>query len=145
MLEAVDLGERKSASPFAPCPAGRSSGSPSRLRWSTIPTVIFLDEPTTGLDPQARRLMWDLAKTWKREGRTVILTTHYMEEAEELCDRVAVMDSGKIIAMDLAGDADRRTDFGRGFHREHEVRLATLEDVFLDLTGRSRSGVLACR
>jgi ABC-2 type transport system ATP-binding protein len=62
--------------------------------------LLFLDEPTTGLDPQARRHLWDLVEELKQEGRTIILTTHYMEEAERLCDRVAIMDHGKVIALD---------------------------------------------
>ncbi|MGE5482239.1 MAG: ABC transporter ATP-binding protein [Bacteroidota bacterium] len=64
------------------------------------PQIVFLDEPTTGLDPQARRNLWDIICSIRDEGRTVILTTHYMDEAEELCDRVAIMDHGKIIAID---------------------------------------------
>jgi ABC-2 type transport system ATP-binding protein len=64
------------------------------------PMVIFLDEPTTGLDPQARRHLWDLVRDIQKEGKTIILTTHYMEEAEVLCDRIAIMDSAKIIAQD---------------------------------------------
>ncbi|PZC46407.1 MAG: ABC-2 type transport system ATP-binding protein [Chloroflexi bacterium] len=64
------------------------------------PELVFLDEPTTGLDPQARRNLWDLIQEIHSEGRTVVLTTHYMEEAERLCDRVAIMDQGKIVAMD---------------------------------------------
>jgi len=64
------------------------------------PTVLFLDEPTTGLDPQARRNLWDLVRQLRDSGKTVVLTTHYMEEAEYLCDRVAVMDHGRIIACD---------------------------------------------
>jgi ABC-2 type transport system ATP-binding protein len=64
------------------------------------PPLLFLDEPTTGLDPQARRNLWDLITRFRAEGRTVILTTHYMEEAERLCDRVAIMDHGRIIALD---------------------------------------------
>lgn len=64
------------------------------------PLVLFLDEPTTGLDPQARRHLWDLIRKIQREGKTIILTTHYMEEAEMLCDRIAIMDSAKIIAND---------------------------------------------
>jgi ABC-2 type transport system ATP-binding protein len=63
------------------------------------PELLFLDEPTTGLDPQARRHLWDLVDGLKQAGRTIILTTHYMEEAERLCDRVAIMDHGKIIAL----------------------------------------------
>ena len=68
------------------------------------PDIIFLDEPTTGLDPQARRKMWDVIKQISDEGTTVFLTTHYMEEAERLCNRVAVIDQGKIIAMDTPAD-----------------------------------------
>lgn len=64
------------------------------------PQIIFLDEPTTGLDPQARRNLWEVIESFRREGRTVILTTHYMEEAQRLCDRVAIMDHGRIVAMD---------------------------------------------
>jgi ABC-2 type transport system ATP-binding protein len=63
------------------------------------PDLLFLDEPTTGLDPQARRQIWDVIEQFKEDGRTVVLTTHYMEEAERLCDRVAIMDRGRIIAL----------------------------------------------
>jgi ABC-2 type transport system ATP-binding protein len=63
------------------------------------PDVLFLDEPTTGLDPQSRRQVWEIVESFRREGRTVLLTTHYMDEAERLCDRVAIMDHGKIIAL----------------------------------------------
>jgi len=68
------------------------------------PRLVFLDEPTTGLDPQARRNFWDLVKRIRAEGTTVILTTHYMEEAEILCDEIAIMDSGKIIIQGAPGD-----------------------------------------
>ena len=64
------------------------------------PEIVILDEPTTGLDPQARRAMWDVIEVFRRRGRTVLLTTHYMEEAQRLCDRIAIMDYGKIIALD---------------------------------------------
>ncbi len=63
------------------------------------PDLLFLDEPTTGLDPQARRQLWELIEQFKEEGRTILLTTHYMDEAERLCDRVAIMDHGKVIAL----------------------------------------------
>ena len=100
------------------------------------PILLFLDEPTTGLDPQARRHMWELIKQFKSEGRTVLLTTHYMEEAAELCERVAIMDHGKIVAMDqpsvLVDDL-----IGRGFQKERVEAQANLEDVFLDITGRA--------
>ena len=100
------------------------------------PVLLFLDEPTTGLDPQARRHMWELIQRFKSEGRTVLLTTHYMEEAAELCDRVAIMDHGKIVAMDrpaaLVDDL-----ISRGFEKKRVENLANLEDVFLDITGRA--------
>ena len=64
------------------------------------PEVVFLDEPTTGLDPQARRNLWELVQSMNEAGRTIVLTTHYMEEAEFLCDRIAIMDRGKIVALD---------------------------------------------
>jgi ABC-2 type transport system ATP-binding protein len=98
------------------------------------PRVLFLDEPTTGLDPQARRHMWGLVRRIQEEGRTVVLTTHYMEEAEELCDRVAIMDGGRIIALDTP-QALVDALIGRGFRKERVERLANLEDVFIDMTG----------
>ena len=117
-----------------------SGGQKQRFSIATAlvndPLVLFLDEPTTGLDPQARRHMWELVRGFKEEGRTILLTTHYMEEAEELCDRVAIMDEGKIIALDPPQSLiDRLLE--RGFEKEHVERLANLEDVFLDLTGRA--------
>ncbi|MFZ0304476.1 MAG: ABC transporter ATP-binding protein [Terracidiphilus sp.] len=82
---------------------GLSGGQKQRLAMATAlvgdPELLFLDEPTTGLDPQARRHLWDLVDALKQSGRTIILTTHYMEEAERLCDRVAIMDHGKVIAL----------------------------------------------
>jgi len=98
------------------------------------PRVLFLDEPTTGLDPQARHHLWGLVRQIRDRGHTVVLTTHYMEEAEELCDRVAIMDRGKIVALDTP---QRLVDelIGRGFSKARVERLANLEDVFLDLTG----------
>jgi ABC-2 type transport system ATP-binding protein len=98
------------------------------------PRVLFLDEPTTGLDPQARRHMWGVIRRIRQDGRTVVLTTHYMEEAEELCDRVAIMDGGRIIALDTP-QALVDALIGRGFRKERVERLANLEDVFIDMTG----------
>ncbi len=153
------------------------------------PDLVFLDEPTTGLDPQARRKLWDVVRDLQRAGKTVLLTTHYMEEAEQLCDRVAIMDHGQIIALDtpaalihqhfqetaiefvalgepprdrlasLPGvtqtlfENGRRTLYSTDVPRtmaglfdqitagvlnfkDMTVRQATLEDVFLKLTGR---------
>lgn len=154
------------------------------------PKVLFLDEPTTGLDPQARRNLWDLITSIRKSGTTIVLTTHYMEEAEVLCDRIAIMDHAKIVALDTPVNLLRQSDVGSTieFHvNEHpdlaqlkalpaaqevvaedhalqiltgdpektlpalfqheqqagykifnlQLRQATLEDVFLKLTGRS--------
>jgi ABC-2 type transport system ATP-binding protein len=99
------------------------------------PVVLFLDEPTTGLDPQARRNLWDLVQQIRAKGTTIVLTTHYMEEAEVLCHRVAIMDEGKIISMDTP-DSLKKALIGRGFKPHRQVVPATLEDVFIDLTGK---------
>jgi ABC-2 type transport system ATP-binding protein len=99
------------------------------------PRVLFLDEPTTGLDPQARRHLWDLIESIKKKGITVILTTHYMEEAELLCERVAVMDKGNIIALDSPQKLIKDL-LAKGFKKDVQVQQATLEDVFIDLTGK---------
>ncbi|HTL94306.1 MAG TPA: ABC transporter ATP-binding protein [Gemmatimonadaceae bacterium] len=174
---------------------GLSGGQKQRLALACAlvgdPELLFLDEPTTGLDPQARRQLWDLIEQFRAEGRTIVLTTHYMDEAERLCDRVAIMDHGKVIALGtprelirarcaehvvtfsaahagridlrtlraIDGVLDARSENG-GFqldvaelHRavpallgalnEHgiemnelQTRSATLEDVFVSLTGR---------
>jgi ABC-2 type transport system ATP-binding protein len=175
-----------------------SGGQKQRLAMACAlvgdPELLFLDEPTTGLDPQARRHLWDLVDELKTSGRTVILTTHYMDEAERLCDRVAIMDRGHIIALGtpqqliatvggdhivefaVAGEADRALDAklltaipGVQSHRvdasihqlsvtdlhttvprvfaaidalglhltEFRTHSATLEDVFVALTGRN--------
>jgi ABC-2 type transport system ATP-binding protein len=99
------------------------------------PKIIFLDEPTTGLDPQARRNLWELIRQIQQQGTTVVITTHYMDEAENLCDRVAIVESGKIIALETP---DKLIDnlVESGFERAKEVKKANWEDVFLSLTGR---------
>lgn len=100
------------------------------------PKIIFLDEPTTGLDPQARLNLWELIKEIHKSGVTIVLTTHYLEEAESLCDRVAIMDQGEIITIgtprSLINDLLKS-----GFKKKVEPQKANLEDVFLHLTGRS--------
>jgi len=99
------------------------------------PRVLFLDEPTTGLDPQSRRNLWDQVQQVREQGATILLTTHYMEEAQRLCDRVAIMDHGRILVMDtVAGILDRYTDHPAD---GAESARPTLETVFLKLTGRS--------
>jgi ABC-2 type transport system ATP-binding protein len=99
------------------------------------PKVLFLDEPTTGLDPQARRNLWELVESIKGRGITVVLTTHYMDEAELLCDRIAIMDEGNIITIDTPKGLIKKL-LGRGFKKEQIVQQANLEDVFIDLTGK---------
>jgi ABC-2 type transport system ATP-binding protein len=117
-----------------------SGGQKQRFSIATTlinhPKIIFLDEPTTGLDPQARRNLWDLIKDIRSKGATVIMTTHYMDEAEVLCDRVAIIDAGKIIALD---SPDKLIDklVATGFERPKEVKKANLEDVFINLTGHT--------
>ncbi len=100
------------------------------------PKVFFLDEPTTGLDPQARRNLWDLIREVRDRGVTVVMTTHYMDEAELLCDRVAVMDNGKIIALDTPKNLIKNL-LKKGFKKSQQVEQANLEDVFIDLTGKA--------
>jgi ABC-2 type transport system ATP-binding protein len=128
------------------------------------PEVVFLDEPTAAIDPQARRNLWDLLRSLNDSGRTVVLTTHYMDEAEALCDRVAIMDAGRILELDTPAALVRGLDApvritvvvdgaeqvietreparvladlaARDQLEGLSVKGGTLEDVFLDLTGR---------
>jgi ABC-2 type transport system ATP-binding protein len=189
LIEALDLGERRGAQTKV-----LSGGQQQRLSVALAlvndPEVLFLDEPTTGLDPQARRALWDLVGSLREKGTTILLTTHYMEEAEQLCDRVAIVDHGKVLEMGtvdelvarrfkelsvrfdaVAGLDDARLStlpgVSRVMHEDGEavlytadvaatvggllaaaaelgtepgglaIRRATLEDVFLDLTGRA--------
>jgi ABC-2 type transport system ATP-binding protein len=191
VIALVQLAEKRNARVIA-----LSGGQKQRLALACAlvgdPDLLFLDEPTTGLDPQARRQLWDLIEEFRRAGRTIVLTTHYMEEAERLCDRVAIVDRGKVIALGtprelilsmgathmvelsagplaaaldvapirtIAGVHDVRRDDGRvrvqaiDLHRvlpalldelgrqqvpitELRTHSATLEDVFVSLTGR---------
>jgi ABC-2 type transport system ATP-binding protein len=133
-LEDVQLGEK--ADSYA---EQLSGGQRQRLSIAAAlvhsPKVFFLDEPTTGLDPQARRNLWELIQQVRDRGVTVIMTTHYLDEAELLCDRVAIMDSGKIIALDTPKNLIKQL-LKRGFHKEQKVEQANLDDVFIDLTGK---------
>lgn len=134
LLDEVDLGEKANSY------AEQLSGG-QRQRFSIVaslvhePKVFFMDEPTTGLDPQARRNLWDLVRQIQAKGTTVVITTHYMEEAEILCDRVAIMDKGKIIALDTPKKLVKAL-LSRGFTKKQHVEQANLEDVFIDLTGK---------
>jgi ABC-2 type transport system ATP-binding protein len=130
-ITAVQLGEKRHGR------AGQlSGGQKQRLALACAlvadPELFFLDEPTTGLDPQSRRQLWDLIEELKAEGRTIVLTTHYMEEAERLCDRVAIVDHGKIIAQGtpraLIGmlDTEHVVEFGL---EQVPIELAELETL----------------
>ena len=191
LLKKVNLTDKRNST------LGKLSGG-QKQRFTIIaslvndPEIVFLDEPTTGLDPQARHHLWDVIQQIHRDGKTIVLTTHYMEEAERLCERVAIMDMGRIVAMDTppnlvrklqapyyihivpkaSGNLDgmakvegvtgmQRLENGSGYMFraadaatvlprlfawagesgvafEHiEVQPATLEDVFLTLTGKS--------
>ena len=188
VIELVGLRE-KAKTPSKDLSGGQRQRLAVALALINDPDLIFLDEPTTGLDPQARRGLWDVVRELKLAGKTVLLTTHYMEEAEQLCDRVAVMDHGRIIALDTpdalinqhfqetaiefvsVGEPPRQrltelsgvtqvlfengrptlysTDVPRTMaglfdlvtagtlaFKDMTIRQATLEDVFLKLTGR---------
>ena len=189
LIDALELGERRHAQTRI-----LSGGQRQRLAVALAlvndPELVFLDEPTTGLDPAARRSLWDLVRGLKADGRSVLLTTHYMEEAEVLCDRLAIMDHGRILEMGTVDELiaarfhERAVRFDRldGVERSElermpavtsvkvdgdetlvytsdvgatigallaladtrglepknlGIRRATLEDVFLDLTGRA--------
>lgn len=134
LLDEVNLGDK--ANSFV---ENLSGGQ--KQRFSVVaslvhePKVFFLDEPTTGLDPQARRNLWNLIRDIQRKGVTVIITTHYMDEAELLCDRVAIMDNGKIVTVDTPQNLIKQL-LARGFKKSQRVEQANLEDVFIDLTGK---------
>ncbi|HWY79347.1 MAG TPA: ABC transporter ATP-binding protein [Candidatus Sulfotelmatobacter sp.] len=98
------------------------------------PKVIFLDEPTTGLDPQARIHLWEMVRKINKAGVTIVMTTHYMDEAEQLCDRLAIMDHGKILKTDSPKSFIKDL-LKSGFKKEVKPEQANLEDVFLNLTG----------
>jgi ABC-2 type transport system ATP-binding protein len=134
MLEKVNLTDK--AKSFA----NKLSGG-QRQRFSIAatlvnkPKIIFLDEPTTGLDPQARINLWEMIEEIKKTGITFVITTHYMEEAEKLCDRIAIMDGGKILKIATPNKFIKDL-LSTGFKKEIIRQEATLEDVFLNLTGK---------
>jgi len=134
MLRKVQL-EDKAKSRYEKLSGGQKQRFSIASTLVNQPRVIFLDEPSTGLDPQARLNLWDLVREIQKDGVTVVLTTHYMEEAEQLSNHLAIMDEGKIVA---SGTPDNLIDalLARGFKKPEVVRAASLEDVFLDLTGK---------
>lgn len=133
LLDKVNLRD-KSKSKFKELSGGQKQRFSIATTLINQPQIIFLDEPTTGLDPQARRNLWELIREIRNQGTTVIITTHYMDEAEVLCDRVAIIDQGKIIALNHPGELiDQLVE--AGFEKPGEVKKANLEDVFIHLTG----------
>ena len=134
LLKLVNL-EDKAKNKFKEMSGGQKQRFSIATTLINKPKIIFLDEPTTGLDPQARRNLWDLIRDIRSKGTTVIITTHYMDEAEQLCDRIAIMDEGKIISLD---SPDKMIDdlVASGFEKPKQVKAANLEDVFIHLTGK---------
>lgn len=135
LLKKVNL-EDKAKSVFKSLSGGQKQRFSIATTLINNPKIIFLDEPTTGLDPQARRNLWELIKEIRLQGTTIVITTHYMDEAEILCDRVAIMDAGKLILLD---SPDRLIDqlLQTGFERKKESKGANLEDVFIQMTGHA--------
>jgi ABC-2 type transport system ATP-binding protein len=136
LIDAVDLGERADARSM-----NLSGGQQQRLSIALAlvndPELVFLDEPTTGLDPQARRSLWDLVKGLQAKGKTVMLTTHYMEEAAELCDRVAIMDHGHILEMGTVPELIGRRFKERAVFFDSSPALAT--EALSKLVGVTRA------
>ena len=130
LLQVVGL-EGKRASRVGKLSGGQKQRLSLACALAGDPDLLFLDEPTTGLDPQSRRQLWTLLEQFRERGGTVLMTTHYMEEAEYLCDRVAIVDHGKIIAEGQPQEVIAR--LGQPKVVTHH---GTLEDVFMSLTGR---------
>ena len=133
MLKLVGL-EDRSKSKYKELSGGQKQRFSICTTLINKPKIVFLDEPTTGLDPQARRNLWELIKQIRSQGTTVVITTHYMDEAENLCDRVAIIDKGKIIDLDTP-DKLIGALVEQGFERKKQVKDANHDEVFLPLTG----------
>ncbi len=140
VLALVELEEKRTARVVT-----LSGGQKQRLAVACAlvskPDLLFLDEPTTGLDPQSRRQLWEIIRRFRSEGGTVLLTTHYMEEAERLCDRVAIMDHGKVIALGTP------RELIASLGAEHVIEFAVADAAAADLTDgvRGLGGVTAVR
>ncbi|HTV47506.1 MAG TPA: ABC transporter ATP-binding protein [Phycisphaerae bacterium] len=132
LLQEVQLTE-KAASKAKELSGGQKQRLSIAIGLVNDPQVLFLDEPTTGLDPQARRNLWELVKLIKSKGKTVVLTTHYMDEAEVLCDRIAIMDHAKIIAMDTTDQLLAKT--GVSSRIEFMARTAPNRETLQTLAG----------
>src|SRR6188768_347626 len=125
LVEALGLGERRNAR-TKELSGGQRQRLAVALALVNDPELVFLDEPTTGLDPAARRSLWDLIRELKAKGRSVLLTTHYMEEAEVLCDRLAIMDHGRILEMGTVDELISKR------FKERAVRFDRLEELSVD-------------
>jgi ABC-2 type transport system ATP-binding protein len=134
LLDTVNLRE-KAKNKFKELSGGQKQRFSIATTLINEPKLIFLDEPTTGLDPQARRNLWDLIKQLRERGCTVVITTHYMDEAEELCERVAIIDSGELVALNTPAELIDKL-LATGFQRPKAMKAANLEDVFLNMTGK---------
>lgn len=134
LLEKVDL-LAKAKSELKTLSGGQQQRFSIALALVNDPSVLFLDEPSAGLDPVARRALWGLIRVMKSEGRAVVLTTHYIEEAEALCDRVAIIEGGRIVALDQPTTLIRAL-VASGFRRPQAIEAASLEDVYLQIVGR---------
>ncbi|MDQ6771137.1 MAG: ABC transporter ATP-binding protein [Gemmatimonadota bacterium] len=136
VIDQIELGEKRTSRV-----GGLSGGQKQRLAIACAlvgnPQLLFLDEPTTGLDPVSRRQLWELISKFQAEGKTIVLTTHYMEEAERLCDRVAIVDHGHVIALGTPRELIESIDVSHLPPPEPRKTSATLEDVFVSLTGRA--------
>jgi ABC-2 type transport system ATP-binding protein len=140
LIKMVDLQEKKDT-----LTKELSGGQRQRLSVAlglvNKPEIVFLDEPTTGLDPQARRSLWNLIRQIQESGTTLLLTTHYMEEAQELCDRVAVVDSGKVIAIDTP-DALIKQNFNETVIEFEVGGSRPVDGIFHGLLGLTRPEVI---
>jgi ABC-2 type transport system ATP-binding protein len=130
LLQVVEL-ESKRHSRVGKLSGGQKQRLSLACALAGSPDLLFLDEPTTGLDPHSRRQLWETLRQFRAEGGTILLTTHYMDEAESLCDRVAIVDHGRVIALGTPADL-----VGSLVAPQVVVRHGTLEDVFMSLTGR---------
>jgi ABC-2 type transport system ATP-binding protein len=134
LLTEIHLGDEAS-SRFSQLSGGQQKRLSLLIATVHDPPLVLLDEPTSGLDPQARRQLWDRIEGIRKSGRSILLTTHSMEEAQSVCDRVAIMDYGKILTVDTPAGLIEK-------HKDDPKVLAvargqvTLEDVFIGLTGR---------
>jgi ABC-2 type transport system ATP-binding protein len=130
LLQIVEL-EGKRRSRVATLSGGQKQRLSLACALAGNPDLLFLDEPTTGLDPQSRRQLWDVLERFRSNGGTILLTTHYMDEAQTLCDRVAIVDHGKLIALGTPQEL-----IASLVAPKVVVHQGTLEDVFMSLTGR---------